>query len=115
MKAYLGNHSATAQEASKKELAKAECHKLNAVEISKMQTQNLRELLKLDNTQTISVYEALYEIEKKMEAVTKTDIGEEAKMPEIEKWETVKTETLKEILTTEQFATYMNTIKNTKR
>ena len=111
----LGIHSGSAQEPLKNELARAEYHKFHPAQIAKMQTDNLRELLKLDNTQIVRVYEALYEVEKKMEAVTKTDIAEEAKMNEIGNLEVLKTEKLKEVLTVEQFSSYMDTIKSNKR
>lgn len=111
----LGNHSTTAQEVSKKERAKVEYQERTSSDIANIQTKNLKELLNLDAIQVLSVYHVLFNVEQKMEEVTKTVGSEEAKMAEMEKWETIKTEKLKEILTSEQFSLYMNTIKNNKR
>lgn len=111
----VGLHSASAQEPLKNELAKVEYQQRTSSDIAKLQTQNLQESLKLDDSQALKVYEVMLEVEQKMEAITNSAIVEDAKMAEIGKWATLKTKKLKEILTIEQFSFYINTIKSNKR
>lgn len=108
-------HSTVAQDTDKDGLSITEFQQYTPLEIAKIQTQNLQESLKLDDAQVLKVYEVMLQIEKEMQAITNKFLDTETKMAEIEKWETIKTEKLKELLTTEQFSIYINRIISNKR
>ncbi len=110
-----GIHSGIAQETKKMELTVSEYKELTPAHIAKLQTQNLQELLSLDVTQVSMVYDTMLNVEQNMVAIVASGISEETKMVEIQKWEVLKTQKLKEILTVEQFTRYLDTVKNNRR
>ncbi len=112
---FSGIPSAIAQETTKSELAVSEYQELTPAQIVKLQTQNLQQLLRLDDAQVIKVHDAMLNVEQNMAVITASAMSEETKMVEIQKWEAFKTQKLKDILTSEQFTRYLDTVKSNKR
>lgn len=110
-----GINSAIAQETINKELAVSGYQELTPAYIAKLQTQNLRQLLSLDDAQVIKVHDAMLNVEQNMVETVASGFSEETKMVEIQKWEALKTQKLKKILTVEQFTRYLDTVKSNKR
>lgn len=110
-----GIYSAIAQKTFQNELELYKIQELTPTYIAKLQTQDLQKSLSLDDTQVIMVQNAILNVEQNMVAIVASGLSEESKMAEIQKWEELKTQKLKEILTVEQFTRYLDTIKNHRR
>lgn len=122
---FMSSFTATSQETDKKKeqeeyaikkrkLADSQKNALSVEDVAKKQTENLRNLLKLDDTQTTRVYEICFQIEEEMNKLSVSSEGE-IKTEEINKIEDVKDAKMKETLTEDQFKIYLNTVKNKKR
>ncbi|MEZ4803894.1 MAG: hypothetical protein R2797_14055 [Gelidibacter sp.] len=122
---FVGTYSSTSQEVDKKaeqehyalkkkQMAEAERMALPPEDVAEQQTENLQELLNLDEKQGIRVYEICLSIEREMGKIP-ADLADDKRKTKISELESIKSEKLKEALTQDQYTMYLNSIKNEKK
>lgn len=84
---------------------------LTPEQIAKQQTDNLSQLLNLDEDRKQKVQGIFLSIEKKMAQIP-TDLEESKRMVQVNKLEDLKYEHLKEVLTVDQYTGYLKSMRN---
>lgn len=97
----------------KREYANSKKQILKPDDVAKRQSENLQQLLNLNEEQSSKVYVICFAVEKKMEEIS--TLSEAKKMSAIKELDIAKDEKFKEVLTEEQFETYMKTVKTDKK
>ncbi|MEZ4803633.1 MAG: hypothetical protein R2797_12750 [Gelidibacter sp.] len=120
---FVGSYSAAAQidkkseqneyAIKKRQMAEAQTRHLTPETIAEQQTENLKELLNLDERQEARIYEICLSVERKMAELSNIS-SEEKRMDGVKDLESVKNAKIKEALTEEQYTTYLNSLTNEK-
>lgn len=97
----------------KREYANSKKQILKTEDVAKRQSENLQQLLNLNEEQGSRVYDICFAVEEKMEQIS--TLNEEKKMSAIRELDIAKNEKLKEVLTEEQFETYMKSVRTDKK
>ncbi len=84
---------------------------MTPITIAKQQALHLQKLLKLDDDQAIKAHEICLNVENGISKIS-NDLDENKRLVEINNYEIIRSEKLKEILTADQFRTYQNYIQS---
>lgn len=124
---FVGTYSTIGQEVKKeqenyatkkRELAKAQNSERNNMEmtpetIARKQTLHLKQLLNLDDAQSLRVHEICSSVEYEMSKIP-MNVDEHTRMKLVSNLENIKNEKLKEALTSDQYKIYQESLNNEK-
>ena len=103
----LGVHSAMAQEKMERKMAKSQSHVAGDEEIAKQQTENLNQLVSLSDDQVSKVHAMYIDLQKRMNSTSTSEIDKTQRIADIKEIKALRDSKLKEILTEEQFTTFL--------
>lgn len=107
----VGTQPLMSQEVMSQKATNENSFKLTPEQIAKQQTDNLSQLLNLDEDRMLKVHGIFLSIEKKMAQIP-TDMEESKRMVQVNKLEDFKNEQLKEVLDVDQFTAYLKSMRN---